>query len=159
MTSPEISDKHIEIRLIKDWLDGQPSRNSARIEEMLNNAEHIHHLFMNELGKRLAPALTDHLQLRPQSNIIEKTHVAKWLTEQLARFGLAVRCPKTGQAAVLMAVRKYDNPSRGGFQISAPDPDVVRGRRRVTTTSTQFPSVELVPKLPGDSPQVTRTER
>ena len=110
--------------------------------------------FRRAVAERLEPALNDHLKGLPQASYGEKQELARWVNAELRRFGLAIRCPKTGLPAILIA-DPGDDPARGRFQL---DVITAAGRNKRTVSSVQLPHLALTADGPSRiSP--TRKER
>lgn len=93
-----------------------------------------------ELAARLSPKLSAQVRTMPHETYAEKQELAKWVNGQLRQLGLAVRCPKTGRPAILLADHGPD-PQKGRFQVQT-----VHDRKR-TLSSVELP--EFVP-MPAD---------
>jgi hypothetical protein len=91
-----------------------------------------------ELATRLSPRLSAQVRAVPHDTYAEKQELAKWVNGQLRQLGLAVRCPKTGRAAILVA-DLGPNPEKGRFQIQT-----VHDRKR-TLSSVDLPDFSLMP--------------
>jgi hypothetical protein len=91
-----------------------------------------------ELAARLAPRLAVQARAMPHGTYAEKQELAKWVNGQLRQLGLAVRCPKTGRAAILVADHG-PNPEKGRFQVQT-----VHDRKR-TLSSVELPEFALLP--------------
>lgn len=79
-----------------------------------------------ELAARLSPKLSAQVRTMPHETYAEKQELAKWVNGQLRQLGLAVRCPKTGRPAILLADHGPD-PQKGRFQVQT-----VHDRKRRT---------------------------
>lgn len=93
-----------------------------------------------ELAARLSSRLAAQVRAMPHETYAEKQELAKWVNGQLRQLGLAVRCPKTGRPAILLADHGPD-PEKGRFQVQT-----VHDRKR-TLSSVGLP--EFIP-MPAD---------
>lgn len=82
--------------------------------------EESSHAFRSELASRLEPALKDHVQAMPHDTYDEKKTLVKWVNDELRRFDLAIKSPKTGRAASLV-VKTGNDPEAGIFQVRGSD--------------------------------------
>ena len=94
----------------------------------------------SEVAAALQSRLNAHLLSFPHETYAEKQEIASWVNEELRRLGLAIRCPKTGEPAILVADVQggVDSPSR--FRLEITDKD---GRRARTFSSRNLPELEL----------------
>ncbi len=128
----------------------EPSPTADRVRELLSAADPVEypacfdHLLAlavavrEELAGRLGPRLLAHARSLPQAAYAEKQELAKWVNGQLRQLGLAVRCPKTGRAAILLADHG-PNPEKGRFQVQT-----AHDRKR-TLSSVELPEFALMP--------------
>jgi hypothetical protein len=56
-----------------------------------------------ELAAQLAPAFNAHIRAMPHGTYEEKKALARWVNDELRRFDLAIKCPKTGMPSILVA--------------------------------------------------------
>lgn len=111
---------------------------SADYEVLFGHLLALAVLVREELADRLAPRLNEHAKSLPQATYAEKQELAKWVNGQLRQLGLAVRCPKTNRAAILLADHG-PNPEKGRFQVQT-----VHDRKR-TLSSVELPEFGLMP--------------
>ena len=80
--------------------------------------------------ERIEPAFNARLAEMPQETLSDKQQLCRWVNAELRRLGLAIRCPKTGHAAILHADR--GNPRQNGrFQVELMGKEF--GRRSVSS--------------------------
>ena len=85
----------------------------------------------------------------PIETLAEKRTAVKAVNGRLRSLGLAIRCPKTGLAARLVA-HPGNHPERGRFQIELlGDPP-----RRRTFSTPDPPPLELMPEPPKREPMI-----
>lgn len=68
------------------------------------------------IARALSPHLNYHVALVPQDTYDEKRELAKWVNAELRRFGVAIKCPRTGLPAFLVA-DPGGRPGSGRFQL------------------------------------------
>lgn len=108
------------------------------------------HTFRQELAAQLAPALNAHIQAMPHETLDQKKELARWVNEELERFGLAVQCPKTGLPAKLRGTAG-NWPGVGTFcyQIYR------NGKPEKSAYSDTLPELTLMDAIPPKESQVT----
>jgi hypothetical protein len=99
-----------------------------------------HRGFRRAVAEVLEPALNAQAGATPHDTYDGKREVARWVNEELRGHGLAVKCPKTGQPALLVADPGQDG-GRGRFQF---DILTAAGRRKRTLSSVELPRLELI---------------
>jgi hypothetical protein len=87
----------------------------------------------------LEPALNAKAAMLPHATYDEKKTLAKWANAELRRFGLAIRCPRTGKACLLMG-NPGGQPGKGRFVLEYTDES---GKRHHPFTSVTLPHLEL----------------
>jgi hypothetical protein len=112
----------------------------AGYAELAQNLEGLNHDFRREMAARLEPALNAHVQAMPHDTYDEKRILVKWVNDELRRFDLAVKCPKTGSSGLLHA-DPGNHPEIGRFQIEIKGDD---GKRRRTVNSPELFHLELM---------------
>lgn len=85
---------------------------------------------------QIVPSLNQKLAEFPQSTLLEKRALCHWLTEELASFGLCVKCPKTGLPANIH-VDQGDNVTIGRFQIQLKGNE--NDKKRTLSATRLFP--------------------
>jgi hypothetical protein len=121
---------------LRDLLD--PSADPPDYPALFERLHGLATVVREELAARLGPALAVHLKTLSQGTYAEKQDLAKWVNGQLRQLGLAVRCPKTNRAAILLADHG-PNPEKGRFQVQT-----VHDRKR-TLSSVELPEFGLMP--------------
>ena len=114
--------------------------------------------FREGLATRYGPELAAFLRSLPIDTLAQKRAAVRAVNIRVQSLGLAIRCPKTGLAARLVA-HPGNHPDRGRFQIELlGDPP-----RRRTVSSPDVPPLELMPEPPEtgaeDTPRDTRQEQ
>lgn len=97
-------------------------------------------LFLEEMAHQFEPIFNAELERRPHEELSEMKTLTSWANHVLRDLHLAVRCPKTGQAATLIADHANLENDRGRFRIEIRDE---RGRAVKTLTSLQLPVFKL----------------
>jgi hypothetical protein len=93
------------------------------------------------ISKEVADSLNGHLDKMPQETRAQKQELCRWLNAEMRSLGIAIRCPKTGEAAMLHVDPTGQN---GRFQIELIDRE--NGRKR-TLTSVSLPTLTFRPHL------------
>jgi hypothetical protein len=93
------------------------------------------------IAEVLEPALNLEAAHRPHETYEQKKDLAKWVSAQLRRFGLAVQCPRTGKPCRFMA-NPGGQPGVGRFLLEYTDET---GRRQHPFTSVALPQMSLMP--------------
>jgi hypothetical protein len=105
--------------------------------------------FRERLAARYASAVNTFLRSLPIETIGEKREAVRAVNGRLRSLGLAIRCPKTGLPARLVA-HPGNHPEQGRFQI-----EILGAERRRTVSAPEPPPLELMPEPPeegaGDS--------
>lgn len=104
----------------------------------------IIHSVRSEAAALLAPALHARAQAMPHATYDEKKELARWVNEELRRFDLAIKCPKTGNPSVLL-VGTGHHPEIGRFHLEHKTPE---GKRTRSLTSAELPDFELMEANP-----------
>lgn len=125
---------------IKELTSGLPADYDGRSAAL----SEIHHAFRLNLADSLAPALNDTIQAMPHGTYEEKKILAKWVNDELRRFDLAIKCPKTGQPSIL-ATGTGNHPEIGRFSIEHKTAD---GKRARPVNSPELPHLELMEAAP-----------
>jgi hypothetical protein len=92
-----------------------------------------------QMAAELEQPLNDEASNRPHESYEEKKELAKWVNAELRRFGLALKCPKTGRPAILIG-HATGVPGVGRFHIEVLGEEGVAKR---TYTGVQLPTLEL----------------
>lgn len=93
------------------------------------------------IAQVLAPSLNKQAGELAQDTYEDKKHLAKWINAELRRFGLAVKCPKTGFPCLLVATTG-NRPSIGRFVLDYTDAD---GKRHHPISWATLPHLQLMP--------------
>lgn len=114
-------------------------------ESELKALRELTSLTKDEVAARLEPAMGRHLKDLPQDTYEERQSLASWVNGTLRELGLAIRCPKTGKPAILVADRRGgdDESVRMRLEVRAED-----GRRIRTFTSNDLPTLRLMQDVP-----------
>lgn len=99
----------------------------------------LHDVTRSTIAKALESVLNDHAAEMPHATYEEKKELAKWVNAELRRFGLAIKCPKTGRPAILIG-HATGVPGVGRFHIEVLGEEGVAKR---TFTGVQLPKLEL----------------
>jgi hypothetical protein len=108
----------------------------------------LHSAIQALLIERFEPAFNAQLASMPQATREEKKELCRWANAELRSLGLAIRCPKTGHAAILHTDLGY-RPEAGCFQLELTGQE--HGRRRTRTFVSLIP-LELMPASPRVDP-------
>lgn len=109
---------------------------------------------------RLKPILNDYVKALPQASLDEKKKLGRWITAELAQYGLAVECPNTPGLAVEVKGDAGNRPGIGRFQFLPLEGDGGVRKQRVyrdvlpeLSFVTITNSVDLSPRALPDPPQ------
>jgi carbon storage regulator len=96
-----------------------------------------------ELAEKLAPALKAKMQAMPHGTYDQKVELVREVNAELRQLDLAIKHPKTGQAAILKA-NTGNHPKIGSFELGSKDPE--GGRKTFTTPdlATLLDKLELM---------------
>lgn len=98
----------------------------------------------------LTPALNTHIQAMPHDDLEGKKKVAEFVNSEAERFGLAVKCPKTGLPGKLKASTGHW-PGRGRFHFEV----YIEGKQKKPAFSDTLPELMLIdanPLEPTETP-------
>ncbi|MDL1904525.1 hypothetical protein FBT69_06900 [Synechococcales cyanobacterium CNB] len=96
-------------------------------------------LFHDALAERFAAAFNAHLAAQPHETLAEKRDLTREANADLRALGLAVRCPRTGEPAMLQTDSGY-RPEAGRFQLLL----LRSGEQFKSKTSTSLFRVDLM---------------
>ena len=117
-------------------------------EDLGSSIERLHkaqELFHEAVAIRFAPVLNQEISRLPKGTLEEKRAVCRIVNDSLRALGLAIRCPKTEQPAMLFANHGAD---QGRFQITLIAPD---GNPSRTVSTINLPELKLRPHLYRDT--------
>ncbi len=98
------------------------------------------------LAAAVQPRLNAHLRSMPHETYGEKQALATWVNHELHNeLGLAIRCPRTGRPAILIADTRDGKDVQGRFRLEVHDE---RGRKARTYTASALPDLELMADPP-----------
>jgi len=129
-----------------------PGDYAARYKEL----QELSHEFRTEVARQLGPAMNAHLKKMPQDSYAEKQALASWVNGQLRALGLAIKCPKTGRPANLVADIKQAGSDVSRFRLEIRDE---RGKKTRTFASRELPELELMEDEPRQEPLLKWSER
>lgn len=142
------SDKSKELKwssAIRDVLSELP----VNYEESHRLLSAFRSVVLDEMAATLQPRLTKHLSQIPQETYVQKQAVASWVNHELRSLGLAIRCPKTGKPAILVADLRGDDDSGSRFRLEIRADD---GRRTRTYSSKELPALDLMADAVREEP-------
>lgn len=136
---PSVSDSVIHKRMgrITELMTNGQDDNYASFAGRLRKARQLFHQLVAE---QLAEPLNEQLRSTPHDSLEQKQQLARWTNAELRALGVAIRCPKTGEAAMLHA-HSGNHPKRGRFQIGLIEVD--SGRKK-TVSSPELLTLELM---------------
>lgn len=146
------SSPHLDslVKTLFTTLAADTSRNLAEIPHLsgyANDAQtlvELNHSFRREMAARLQPAFNAHIQAMPHGTYEEKKALARWVNEELRRFDLAVKCPKTGQPSLIHA-GPGNHPEIGRFQL---EHKTAEGKNVRSVNTPELPYIELMEAAP-----------
>ncbi|MFO0858350.1 MAG: hypothetical protein U0640_13460 [Phycisphaerales bacterium] len=127
---------------------GEYSTLRSRLDAMFDHTR-------QDLARQLAPALQKEALSRPHETYDQKKSLAKWINGELRRYGLAIRCPRTGQPSLLLA-NAGGVAGIGRFHIEHTDS---AGKRHRSVTSVTLPPLDLMTDDLSRAPYGERSER
>ena len=116
----------------------------ANYEQVASALSEAHRDFCREMAARLEPALNAHVRAMPHDTYEEKKALAKWVNDELRRFDLAIKCPKTGQPSLIL-VGSGNHPKIGRFILEHKTPE---GKRVRSVHTPDLPQLELMEANP-----------
>jgi hypothetical protein len=129
-------------QFLADILAAAPK--GAGYVEFAQALEDANHDFRREMAASLAPVLNAHIQAMPHDTYEEKKTISRWVNDELRRFDLAIKCPKTGNPSTLLA-GPFRDAEVGRFII---EHKTAEGKRVRSFTSTHLPILELMEANP-----------
>ena len=119
--------------------------------QLTRQLEERNHSFRQQLATDLAPALNAHIHAMPQETLDQKKELARWVNEEVQRFGLAVQCPNTGLPAKLRGVTGSNHwPDTGRYCC-----EVYReGKQKKTAYWDTAPELTLIDATPHKDTEV-----
>jgi hypothetical protein len=105
-------------------------------------------LTRREMAERLSGPLSAKVHRMPQETYEQKKSIASWVNSTLREVGLAIRCPKTGRPAILIADIRNSPEDSSRFRLEITDED---GRKVRTWTGSNLTDLEL--ELREDEPR------
>lgn len=102
----------------------------------------LQHVTQEYVAAMLTEPLNREMRARPHESLGEKQSLARWVNAELRELAIAIRCPKTGNPAILR-VGPGDDAKVGRFQL-----ELVGGKERArkrTISSKQLMDVQLRP--------------
>lgn len=118
--------------------------NDAGYLDLAQKLVELSHDFRRELAARLESTFNAHIQVMPHGTYEEKKTLSKWVNDELRRFDLAIKCPKTGNPSFLMSMPGHQ-PEVGRFAIEHKEAD---GKRVRAFTSIELPHLDLMESNP-----------
>jgi hypothetical protein len=112
--------------------------------------------FAHEKASRLQHDLNLEARSMPHETYADKQALAAWVNEHLHGIGLALKCPKTGRPALLVADVKDKKGDISRFRFEITDE---RGRKKRTYTSRTLPELELIEAEPRREPLRERAKK
>lgn len=125
---------------LKSAIRASLARTPPKYVDIRSTLTRLDDTFRSEVGQTLEAPLNAHARSLPHETYEDKKELAKWVNAELRRFGLAIRCPKTGRPAHLVG-NAGGQPGVGRFQLEIFEPT---GERRQTVSSVQMPNLELI---------------
>ena len=117
---------------------------SAKYEDYAGRLEGLTHDIKLQVAAHLQPKLNAEAHAMPHGTYEEKKTLAKWVNDELRRFDLAIKCPKTGQPSILL-VGSGNHPEIGRFMIEHKTPE---GKRVRPVNTPELPQLDLMEANP-----------
>src|SRR5262249_16256740 len=99
-------------------------------DSVAQRLEQVSRDLKREVAARLLPDLKDEMRRRPHKSYDDKKIVVKWVNDELRRFGLAIKFPKSDRAATLTC-NAGNHPEEGRFILTSEGDD---GRKQSFNT-------------------------
>lgn len=112
----------------------------------------IHQAYRQNLADSLTPALTVKMQEKPHAGYEDKKELAKFVNAELRKYGLTIKCPKTGRPASLGA-DPGNHPAEGRFHLLTEAED---GKKVRTVNTPQLSTLLESFELMADDPDRKR---
>ncbi len=100
----------------------------------------MRHQFLAEISIALEQSLNAHFQHLPQQTLAEKQQIASKVNEDLHLLNLCVRCPATGNSAILVADFRDDEEKTSRFRFQIVEPS---GRQLRKAAAQHLPALKL----------------
>ena len=111
-------------------------------------------VFHSEMARELSGSFNSHIQTLPQNTYDDKQSIATWANRELHRLHLAIRCPKSGSPALLIADYRQRGDDRPRFKIESRHSE----GRTISVFCGALPALELTEDPPRHEP-LSRKER
>ena len=111
MTNPRISK-------IKQLIETLPADHYT---DAYKAADELLTLTKQEVAQRLSAPFNAKIRSMPQDTYQQKKDLASWVNTELRNLGLAIRCPKTGNPAILIADVRGDAEETSRFRLEYTD--------------------------------------
>ena len=117
----------------------------ANYPEQAQELAKLNHEFRQQVAARLGPILNAYIREKmPHEEMGGKKKVAEFVNSEAERFGLAVKCPKTGLPAKLKT-HPGSWPKIGRFFFEV----YIDGKRKMPAYSDTLPELELIDATPS----------
>jgi hypothetical protein len=126
------------------------------VDQLVEEFKQLERDYRLALAKMLQPLLNKELSARPQETYSEKQALATWVNRRLKEIGLAIKCPKTGKPAIVLADVKHGGSDVSRFRIEIRDD---AGKKVRTFTSRALPELNLMEDEPRREPLVKWSEK
>jgi len=135
---------------LRDALAALPADYSASYKQITR----IRHEFLAELSAAIEGRLNAHVHQLPQETLAEKQQIASKVNGDLRLLNLCLRCPATGNPAILVADFRDDEEktSRFRFQIVGPS-----GRQLKKAASRHLPPLVIQESAPREEHFASRS--
>jgi hypothetical protein len=132
-----------------------PGRQAPPAARMVAIGE-LQSAIVNELASDFQEPLQAVIEQMPAETRAEKQAICTFVNGTLRRLGMAIRCPKTGRPALLVADQKQADSDISRFRLEIRDE---AGKKSRTFSSTTLPTLELRQDEPRSEPLVEWTLR
>ncbi len=142
------SDQHFWIELGREQQVGQVEK-EGEFDRVFAEAKHVLSAAKESIIGWLTPALNVQLGRMPHVSYKEKQEAASWANHHLRELGLAIRCPKTGRPAILVADERGGEYNVSRFRLQIRDE---HGHAKRTWSSQDVPTLQLMEDDPREEP-------
>jgi hypothetical protein len=105
----------------------------------------IRHNAMQQIADELAVELNAKIQAMPKDSYEDKKAITRFVNAELRRFGMAIRCPKTGEPSTMQATPTANRVDFGRFTIRHRNAD---GKVVCGADTPTLPTLELIEARP-----------
>jgi len=118
-------------------------------ERIVSVAKSLRTILQEEIAAAIQAPINEKLRASSQDSYAEKQAISSWVNSELRDLGLAVKCPKTGRPANLVADLKQAGSDVSRFRLEVRGDD---GKRTRTIAVRTLPDLEVIEDEPRQEP-------